>query len=268
MPVAFDAFGNLAEVLSVAQPAAAIYEETASEWDALRAAAADGNRLLRDLPADETARLSSLLEHVELSSMQEIAAAGEPIEWVHFPDSCVISLVTMVNGAGGVEALTIGRDGMSAFALIAGAQTSFARIVCQIPGRARRANAKTFLAALDDMPELKRRLLLYTQLAFDVTAQSAACNRIHVTEERCARWLLMSQDRAGRDDFKLTQTFLAQMLGVRRPAVTVAVGVLEKAGLIGHRRGRIQITDRPGLEGAACECYSAIRNRQEELLGF
>jgi len=252
----------------VAQPAAAIYEDTTTEWDAQPASGADGNRLLRDLPADESARLSQLLDHVELAAMQEIVAAGEPVEWVHFPDSCVISLVTQVNGNGGVEALTIGRDGMSPFSLIAGARTSFVRIVCQIPGRARRANARTFLQALDEMPELKRRLLLYTQLAFDVTAQSAACNRIHVTEERCARWLLMSQDRAGRDDFKLTQTFLAQMLGVRRPAVTVAIGVLEKAGLIGHRRGRIQITDRRGLEGASCECYSAIRARQEELLGF
>ena len=252
----------------MAQPAAAIYEDGVSEWDVQAATATDGNRLLRDLPVDEEARLSEIIEHVELASMQEIVPAGQTAEWVHFPDSCVISLVTMVNGNGGVEALTIGRDGMSPFSLIAGARTSFVRIVCQRPGRARRANARAFLQSLDEMPELKRRLLLYTQLAFDVTAQSAACNRIHVTEERCARWLLMSQDRAGRDDFKLTQTFLAQMLGVRRPAVTVAIGVLEKAGLIGHRRGRIQITDRGGLETASCECYSAIRTRQQELLGF
>jgi CRP-like cAMP-binding protein len=252
----------------VAQPAAAIYDDALPAWEREEDVWTDGNRLLRKLPDDETARLKLLLESVELSSMQEITAAGEAIEWVYFPDSCVISLVTIVNGNGGVEALTVGRDGMSAFPLVAGARTSFERVVCQIPGRARRAQAREFLSALEEMPELRRRLLLYPQLAFDVTSQSAACNRIHVTEERCARWLLMSQDRAGRDDFKLTQTFLAQMLGVRRPAVTVAVGILERAGLIAHRRGRIQVTDRSGLEGAACECYASIRGRQEELLGF
>ena len=252
----------------MAQPAAAIYEDTTTGWDADLTSREDGNRLLHGLPADEAERIESMLEAVELRSMEEITAAGDAIEWVHFPDSSVISLVTLVNGNGGVEALTVGRDGMSAFPLIAGARTSFARVVVQIPGRARRGSAQEFLSAIDEMPELRRRLQLYTQLAFDVTSQSSACNRIHVTEERCARWLLMAQDRAGRDDFKLTQTFLAQMLGVRRPAVTVAVGILERSGLIAHRRGRIQITDRPGLEDAACECYSAIRRRQAELLGF
>lgn len=251
----------------MAQPAAAIYEDAPTGWDVDGVTPIEGNRLLRDLPDDEIARLAPILESVEMSSTQEITAAGEPFEWAHFPDTCVISLVTIVNG-GGVEALTVGRDGMSAFPLMAGARTTFARVVCQIPGRARRVRAETLLEALDEMPELDRRLRLYTTLAFDVTSQSAACNRIHVTEERCARWLLMSQDRAGRDDFKLTQTFLAAMLGVRRPAVTVAVGVLERAGLIAHRRGRIQITDRSGLESAACECYAAIRRRQKELLGF
>ena len=251
----------------MAQPAAAIYEDATIRWDVGTAVSTEGNRLLRGLPDDETARLDLLLTSVELSSMQEITPAGEPFEWVYFPDNCVISLVTKVNG-GGVEALTVGRDGMSAFPMIGGARTAFARSVCQIPGRARRAQATEFLSVLEEMPELKRRLLLYAVLAFDFAAQSAACNRIHVTEERCARWLLMSQDRAGRDDFKLTQTFLAQMLGVRRPAVTVAIGILERNGLIAHRRGRIQITDRAGLEGAACECYASIRNRQEELLGF
>ena len=249
----------------MAQPA--IYEDTSTVWD-VDSSATDGNRLLRDLPEVEETIASSLFETVELASKEEIAKPGEKIEWVHFPDSAVISIVTVVNGNGGVEAMTVGRDGMGSLPLIAGARTAFGRIVCQIPGQARRAGADEFLTALEDMPELRRRLNLYAQLAFDVTAQSAACNRIHVTEERCARWLLMAQDRAGRDEFKLTQTFLSQMLGVRRPAVTVAVGILERQGLLGHRRGRISILDREGLEQASCECYSLIRKRQAELLGF
>jgi CRP-like cAMP-binding protein len=249
----------------MAQPAVVTYEE--ATWRSGNALDGGGNRLLRDLPAHEAEIVESNFEKVELESMEEIASPGDAIEWVHFPDTAVISLITVVNG-NGIEALTIGRDGMGSLPLIAGARTSFVRIVCQIPGEARRVSAETFLDVLGSMPELQRRLSLYGQLAFDVTSQSAACNRVHVTEARCARWLLMSQDRAGRSEFKLTQYFLSQMLGVRRPAVTVAVGVLERAGVIAHRRGRIQITDRPGLERAACECYSRIRERQQELLGF
>lgn len=248
----------------MAQPAIVSYDE--ATWRSGNALDESGNRLLRDLPEHEAA-IAADFETVELESMEEIASPGDVIEWVHFPDTAVISLITIVNGHG-IEALTVGRDGMGSLPLIAGARTSFVRIVCQIPGKARRVSAETFMDVLGTMPELQRRLSLYSQLAFDVTSQSAACNRVHVTEARCARWLLMSQDRAGRDEFKLTQHFLSQMLGVRRPAVTVAVGMLERAGLIAHRRGRIQITDRTGLEEAACECYSRIRERQNELLGF
>jgi CRP-like cAMP-binding protein len=249
----------------MAQPAVMTYDE--ATWHGDRSLDEGGNRLLRDLPDHEAAIVESKFETVELNSMEDIAMPGDLIEWVHFPDTAVISLITLVNG-NGIEALTVGRDGMGSLPLIAGARTSFVRIVCQIPGRTRRVGAEAFLDFLGTMPELQRRLSLYGQLAFDVTSQSAACNRVHVTEARCARWLLMSQDRAGRSEFKLTQYFLSQMLGVRRPAVTVAVGLLERAGLIAHRRGRIKITDRAGLEGAACECYARIRERQKELLGF
>ena len=245
-----------------------VFEAVAERWDDTMHASGHHNRLLQDLPAEESAILDSVLEDVELGAADEIARAGGPIEWVHFPDSAVLSLITMVNGGGGVEALTVGRDGISGLPLIAGSPTTFVRIVCQIPGYSRRMRAEEFVDILPRCPELHRRIELYSLLAFDVTSQSAACNRVHVTEERCARWLLMSQDRAGRGEFKLTQVFLAQMLGVRRPAVTVAIGILESAGLIEHRRGRIRIVDRPGLEDAACECYSLIRARQKELLGF
>lgn len=244
------------------------YEQAAEELDYSGCLSDGANRLLESLPAEETAILESLLEDVQLDSTREIAAAGEVIDWVHFPETAVLSLITGIGGGAGVEALTVGRDGMAGLPLIAGSRTTFARIVCQIPGRSRRLPAQTFLDVLPDLPQLRQRIGLYSQLAFDVTSQSAACNRVHVTEERCARWLLMSQDRAGRGEFKLTQIFLSKMLGVRRPAVTVAIGMLESSGVIEHRRGRIRIVDRAGLEDAACECYSLIRTRQKELLGF
>ena len=112
---------------------------------------------------------------------------------------------------------------------------------------------------------LRRALDRYSQFVIETISQSAACNRVHVIEERCARWLLMSHDRIGRSEIPLTQELLAQMLGVRRPGVTVAIGILERAGLISHGRGRIAVTDRAGLEAASCECYAAIKRREKLL---
>ena len=225
------------------------------------------NHIINALPDSERAIIEPHLERVYVLSKDVIAEAGQPLEWVHFPETAVISLVTLVNGAGGIEGLTVGKDGTTGIPVLSGCMTTFGTVVGQIPGWALRIESSDLQSVMRHMPELQRRCFLYAQLAFDVTSQSAACNRLHVTEERCARWLLMSQDRAGRDEFELTQVFLSQMLGVRRPAVTVAIGILERAGLIAHRRGRIRITDRTGLEEAACECYSLIRKRQVELQG-
>ncbi|HVF40718.1 MAG TPA: helix-turn-helix domain-containing protein, partial [Gemmatimonadaceae bacterium] len=141
------------------------------------------------------------------------------------------------------------------------------QIIVQIPGDAKRMAASIFLEVLEECPELRQRLRRYSQLVTELVSQSAACNRMHVTEERCARWLLMSHDRTGRDHFHLTQGFLAQMLGVRRPGVTVAIGILEKAGLILHERGVITVMDRRGLEEASCECYATVRRREITLVG-
>jgi CRP-like cAMP-binding protein len=110
-------------------------------------------------------------------------------------------------------------------------------------------------------------MLRYAQALQEQTAQSVACNRHHAIEERCARWLLMTHDRVGADQFPLTQEFLAFMLGVRRASVTVAAGMLQQAGLIRYSRGRIAVLDRAGLEAASCECYRVVQQRYEQLLG-
>ena len=114
---------------------------------------------------------------------------------------------------------------------------------------------------------LQTLLRRYTLALFNQVAQSAACNRLHSIEERCARWLLMTHDRVTGDQFELTQEFLSQMLGVRRSSVTVAAGMLQKAGLIQYSRGKIAIVDRPGLEAASCECYGVIRSEFDRLVG-
>jgi len=225
----------------------------------------EGNRLLADLPPKETRILDSILERVHIRSKQKLAEAGGEIHFVHFPQSAIVSLITVLQDAEGVEALTVGREGMFGLPVVNGFFTSFRRSVCQVPGVSRRADARAFANALADLPELRRRLMRYSLLALDIISQTAACNRLHSTEKRCARWLLLLQDRLGRNELEVTHGILSEMLGVTRPGITVAIGVLVRAGFIEHQRGRVYIKDRPGLEAVSCECYGVIRNRDRDL---
>ena len=224
------------------------------------------NKILRLLPEREIQSIVERSELVTVKSKEVLFEPGDPIKYVHFPEDCVISLVTVMQDGDQVEAMTVGNDGFSGIPIFHAVETSPNRGIGQITGRARRVGAKDFLDLVQSCTMLHRLLHRYSEFVYETVAQSAACNRLHVIEQRCARWLLMSHDRVGRDSFDLTQEFLAEMLGVRRPGVTVAMGILEKSGLIAHSRGNITIADRPGLEGAACECYGTIRARQGKLI--
>ena len=209
-----------------------------------------------------------MLERAEVVTIRpkEIVYKQEqPIQFAHFPEDCVISLVTELEDGDVVEAMTVGNDGFTGIAVFHGLPSSRLTAVGQISGESRRVAAEDFREMMAVCPSLYRLLHRYSQFVFETVSQSAACNRLHVIEQRCARWLLMSQDRVGRDGFDLTQEFLAVMLGVRRPGVTVAMGLLQKAGLITHRRGNITVVNRAGLEKVSCECYRTIRTRQGKL---
>ncbi len=213
--------------------------------------------------------MAAFLDHSELVTVRSRETLFEPQDSpasVHFPEDCVISLVTVMRDGDQVEAMTVGNDGFSGIPVFHGVETSPNRGIGQITGTARRVSVADFRFLAKECVILHRLLHLYSEFVYETVAQSAACNRLHVIEQRCARWLLMSHDRVGRDTFDLTQEFLAEMLGVRRPGVTVAMGVLEKAGLIAHARGNITVVNRTGLEGAACECYQTIRERQDRLI--
>jgi len=224
------------------------------------------NNLLKLLPANELEAVLAPAEQVTVESKQVIFRRQEPIAYVHFPHNCVISLVTNLEDGNSVEAMTIGADGFAGLAVFHGVESSRLTAIGQISGEAHRIPTSEFQRLARECDSLNRLLHRYSQYVFETVSQSAACNRMHVIEQRCARWLLMSQDRVGRNQFDLTQEFLAEMLGVRRPGVTVAMGTLEKAGLISHGRGRIAVVDRPGLEKVACECYRVIKERQKQLL--
>jgi CRP-like cAMP-binding protein len=222
------------------------------------------NIVLRELTRDDLQRVIDASECVELASKQLIWETDTPIRHVYFPETAVISLVTLLD-EGSIEAITIGNDGFVGLPVFHGPGSTVTRANCQMPGKSWRLDANDFRRLCGDMPELEAALDRYSQFVIETISQSAACNRVHVIEERCARWLLMSHDRVASDEIPLTQEFLAQMLGVRRPGVTVAIGILERAGLISHARGRIQVIDRAGLEAASCECYQAIRRREKIL---
>jgi CRP-like cAMP-binding protein len=223
------------------------------------------NRLLGALSAAELETLLPSLESVPLVDGMPIYAPHEPITRVYFPTNGIISLVSEM-AEGTVEVGTIGREGMTGLPLVLHATTMPGRAFVQVPGHAYRMQAEDLLAAMRASPRFERLLFRSVLALYDQTAQHAACNRLHTLEERCARWLLMTHDRVDGDVLLLKQQFLAEMLGVHRPAVTIAAGALQRAGIIRYSRGKVTVLDRDALERSACKCYAIIARRAEELL--
>jgi len=226
-----------------------------------------GNRLLARLPAEEFELLGPHLERVKLSHGDPLIKPGEPIRRVHFPVSCLGSLVAVMQDGSIVEAGSVGREGMVGVPVVLADGVTTMETVVQIPGESYAAPPQVVKELFDRGGHFQKLLYKYFHTLFIVASQTAACNRLHRIEARLCRWLLMSSDGVGSDDLRLTQEFLAIMLGVRRAGVSEAVGRVEEAGLIRHKRGHIEIADRAGLERAACECYHIVRNEYERLLG-
>jgi len=225
------------------------------------------NGILSALPDGELRRLLPELTTVSLDSGQVIYEPDEPIDHVYFPVDAVISVISVLSDGSTVEVATVGNEGMAGVAAFLGATSAPHRSLSQVPGTAARLPAAVLRDVAHRNGALADRLRRYTQALLNQIAQTAACNRMHSIEARCARWLLMMHDRAQVDHFQLTQRFLAQMLGVRRATVTVAAGRFQQAGLIRYRRGKITVLDRAGLEGVTCECYAVVRRQYERLLG-
>ena len=225
------------------------------------------NRLLAALPREDYERLLAKLDMVSLAIKQIVYEPNGPIPHVYFPTSAVTSVISIMEDGVGVEVATVGNEGMVGLPLFLGAATTPLQAFCQVPGAAARLKADVFRDEIDRGSPLHGLLQRYTQALLNQIAQSAACNRVHSIDQRCARWLLMTHDRVRADQFLLTQEFLAQMLGVRRASVNTAAGMLQKAGFIRYTRGRITVTDRPGLESASCECYRIIKEDFDRLLG-
>jgi len=185
--------------------------------------------------------------------------------YVYFPNHGVLSMLTVMRSGEAVEIATVGNEGVADLSVFFGLKVATSRLLVQVSGEVVRLERSSFLGALSDCPKLQEGLGLYTVAMFTLVSQSAACNSRHSVGQRCARWILMTHDRVDSDDFPITQDFLASMLGVRRPTVTVAAGMLQKAGFIRYRRGRMTILDSDGLHGAACGCYRLIQGTFDRL---
>jgi len=225
------------------------------------------NRLLAALPRKEYDRLSPELDPVPLGLKQVLYEADTPITHVYFPLNAVASLVIEMRDGLGVEVGTIGNEGMVGTPAFLGADKGPTKAFAQVPGDSLRMRVGVFKAEMRKGGPLHGLVQRYTQALMNQISQSVACNHLHSVEERMCRWLLMTHDRVGGDEFPLTQEFLAQMLVVRRPTVTVVAGILQKSGLISYQRGRITILDREGLEAGSCECYAAVKKEFDRLLG-
>jgi len=227
--------------------------------------AAGENRILAALPVNERARLMDDLEQVTLPLGHVLYEPGDVLGFVYFPTSCIVSLVfTTENGATAELAMT-GKDGLVGIPLVLGGRTSTHKAVVQCAGTAWRLRAEVMTWELEQHGHLLRLALCYTQALMTQMAQSVVCNRHHAVDQQLCRWLLLSLDQLPDNQLNMTQELIANMLGVRREAVTDAAGKLQAARLIRYRRGQITVTDRPGLEARVCECYSVVRAEYERL---
>jgi CRP-like cAMP-binding protein len=190
-----------------------------------------------------------------------------PITEIYFVREGVCSIIATEQEGGSVEVGTIGNEGFVGIPVLLGADTMTSTMFMQIEGDGWRMSADEFRRIVDERPVMRRLLLRYAQYFTDQLSQGVACNRLHTLEERAARWLLMTHDRVEGDAFELTQEFLAMMLGVRRAGVTVAMGLLQGAGILRYSRGRITILDRARLEEASCGCYHITRSAYARLMG-
>jgi CRP-like cAMP-binding protein len=240
---------------------------TDSAADEVTVGQASRNALLAALPADTLGTLLAEAHVVELPQRRVLWEPGQPCTAVHFPVSGVVSLVTVMRDGDMVEVATVGREGMVGFHHFLGLDAMpNIRAICQIAGSAVEVDAGVFREASSAPGPLHRLIERYVLVLQVATAQEVACNRLHPLEMRCARWLMTTRDQVGADEFGLTQEFLAEMLGVRRATVTIAAGMLQKAGLIRYRRGWIGVLDPAGLESAACECSAVIRSEYERFM--
>jgi CRP-like cAMP-binding protein len=224
------------------------------------------NRLLATLPKNELKRLLPKLKTVNLVLGEELYEPGGAIKYVYFPNNSIISLISQSSGPAWLEVGMVGNEGMAGLPVFMGVSSSSTRALVQGSGTAMRMSSAAVRTEANRLGSLHRLLHRYSHSLMNQVSQSAACNRFHVVDVRLARWLLMTSDRLGVEEFPLTQEFLSNMLGVRREGVSKAAGALQAARLIRYSRGMITVLNRQGLETKSCACYAIVKAETDSYL--
>jgi CRP-like cAMP-binding protein len=224
------------------------------------------NRLIQGLPRTLGRRLLNGCELIALDEGSSLCGTDEPFQYVYFPVSAFVSMVTTLGDHAPLEMGLVGNEGMLGATLALGINTAPMHAVVRGGGTALRMSRREFQNELRLSPVLNRLVGLYLYVIMSQLIQSAACMHFHEVGPRLARWLLMIHDRAHADQFEMTHELLANMLGARRSGVTIAAGQLQNQNLISYSRGRISMVNRKGLEGSACECYEATVGYYDRLL--
>jgi CRP-like cAMP-binding protein len=225
------------------------------------------NRLLASLPVEDYDRIARHLRNVPMKLKQVIHKQNEPIRNVYFPHGGAFSLVKTLQDGQVAEVATIGAEGAIGVSVFFGQKLADCDVIMQLPGPgAQTMTADDFNVEMERRGTFYNRVVRYNQALVSQIMQTTVCNGLHSAEQRCCRWLLMTRDRAGSDEFPLTHEFLSLMLAVRRPTVTLIAAQLQQAGLIQYRRGFVTIFDRQKLEAASCECYQTVKSQMRRLL--
>jgi CRP-like cAMP-binding protein len=224
------------------------------------------NQILAALPPAEWSRWVSDLQPVELALGQVLYEAGATMDYVYFPTTAIVSLLSVMEDGASAEIAVVGHEGVVGVSLFMGGGSTPSRAVVQSEGKGYRLGAGYMKREFDKAGPALHVLLRYTQALITQMAQTAVCNRHHSLDQQLCRWLLLSLDRLRGDELTMTQELIANMLGVRREGVTEAAQKLQRAGLIKYARGHITVLDRPGLEVRSCECYAVVKREYDRLL--
>jgi CRP-like cAMP-binding protein len=224
------------------------------------------NRLLASLPDEDFLRIQPLLTTIATTPRQTFHKEGMQIEHVYFLNGGVASILAAMPDGALVEVATVGDEGVLGVTAMFGDHPSTGDTVQQVPDTdAERMSANAFRTELDRRGAFHECVSRYAHAFTGLIMRSTACIALHPVQERCCRWLLMTQDRVHGDSFVLSHEFLAMMLGSTRPTVTVIAGTLQQAGLISYKHGRVTVRNRAGLEAASCECYQITRSHFDRL---
>jgi CRP-like cAMP-binding protein len=224
------------------------------------------NRLLLALPPATLDRILRISEPISLVKGQQIETFGQPIRYVHFVNRGLVCATKTMEDGRIVEIAAIGTEGTPEFVALLGMDTALVDMVVHIPGTAIRIRREALMLEIANDQRLRQLTQAYVRFGLSEVARHIACNRLHHADQRCCRWLLVAHDHALSDEFPLTHEELAMMLGYQRAGVSIIMASLVKAGFIEHKRGKVIVCNRPGLEAASCECYREMRSELDEFL--